>query len=531
MERVMKFIGAILLTALAVAALSTCVNPFDWVATVSDEVMQAKDLYLQVLSTTPTSSSLTANPWEAITIFFDRDIDMASVTSSSVVLSPAVDWTASFVPATHALSIKPSALNSETSYTVTVTKDLRGKDQSALREPYSWGFKTIFSPSGSVSISGTTYNEVKYTNSQNITVTISYNPVVTHYRISTTDPPVFDGAGNDYLGIVNPTPDNRTAPIVGYFDPLPAGEGLKKVYVQFRGSGIETPPEAVFDTVYLDQTPPTVDVGTFPSYLNSTAPSFVASPTAYDDKGGIKTYFWSDSVGTGDVTIADWTTANPTISAVTDGTRTVRLTVTDSAGNTAYSEKALTIDRVAPTAPNITSGPGSPYKGASPTFIWASTDGTGADFFRYRYDTTSSYSAETPSTTASPSVSPKYGQRSFYVQERDAAGNWSADSTAWSAFIYPDWILPEQEDTVDLTPTIRWATKVFGGPTFDVFYKENTDRFWTQFRNDTTSLSGTLPTLSKYSTYYWYYTVTVDRVTSRFPYPNGYFTFYTGILP
>ena len=295
MGRMIKSIKALFI----VAALTTCSNPFNWVDKVSDEVMQAKDLYLEVTSTDPTSSESTANPWEAITIFFDRDIDMASVNSSSIILSPYVDWTPSFVSATHALSIKPTALDSDTPYTVTITKDLRGKDQSSLRDPYSWNFKTVYSPAGTIAISGTIYNDVKYCNSENITVTIYYNPVVTHYRISTTDPPTFDALGNDYMGILAPSPDPKTAPIPVYFNPLPTGEGIKKVYIQFKGSGIETPTDAVFDTVYLDKTPPTVDAGTFPSYLSSASPSFVPSPSASDDTGGIKAYAWSDFGGTG----------------------------------------------------------------------------------------------------------------------------------------------------------------------------------------------------------------------------------------
>ncbi len=43
MERMMKCIKAILVTGILVVALSTCVNPFNWLAEVSDEVMLAKD--------------------------------------------------------------------------------------------------------------------------------------------------------------------------------------------------------------------------------------------------------------------------------------------------------------------------------------------------------------------------------------------------------------------------------------------------------------------------------------------------------
>ena len=231
----------------------------------------------------------------------------------------------------------------------------------------------------------------------------------------------------------------------------------------------------------------------------------------------------------GDMSITNSTTANPTISAAVDGTRTVRLTATDTAGNTASSDKSLTIDRAAPAAPNITSGPGSTFAGSAPTYVWASTDGSGADYFRYRYDTTTSYSAETTALTASPSA--YYGYRSFFVQERDAAGNWSADSSPYYAWIYPSILAPAQYATVDMTPRLVWATKVLRDTTFSVYYKKSNSKFWSTFVEGTTALNGYLPTLVAGSTYYWYFTVTYEGRTTRIPYGGDVFTFYTNSTP
>ena len=173
----------------------------------------------------------------------------------------------------------------------------------------------------------------------------------------------------------------------------------------------------------------------------------------------------------------------------------LRLAVTDGAGNIGnfYTSTApyITVDIAAPTAPSITSGPPNPLRGNPPTYIWASTDATGAGYFRYRYDTDAGYSTETTDLTASPSA--KYGARYFYVQERDAAGNWST-SDSWYAWIYPDWIEPRYVQTVDRSPTVRWANcRSFRARSSMSSTKRARPAIWTQLFNDTTTLAIELP--------------------------------------
>ena len=103
----MKSLAVLSITALIVFALSTCVNPFDWFAVVSDEVMQANNLYLGIDSTTPTTNN--ADPWGTIDVDFDRDIDLATVSDTTILLSPVVEWTYSYNPLTFQLSIKPTS--------------------------------------------------------------------------------------------------------------------------------------------------------------------------------------------------------------------------------------------------------------------------------------------------------------------------------------------------------------------------------------------------------------------------------------
>jgi hypothetical protein len=225
MERVMKSMAALSITALIVIALSTCVNPFDWVAKVSDEVMQAKDLYLEIDSTTPTANKESVDPWGTIDIQFDRDIDLTTVSDATILLSPAVGWTRSYNPLTFKLSIKPTALDSKAGYTVTVTRDVKGMDGSSLRDPLSWSFTTADAPGGSISINGVVNGVTKYTNSLSAKVTIYYNARVTKFRVA-TDPLSY---GLTYTMVDGSSPDEADVTLAGSL----TNAATKKIYVQF----------------------------------------------------------------------------------------------------------------------------------------------------------------------------------------------------------------------------------------------------------------------------------------------------------
>jgi hypothetical protein len=66
------------------------------------------------------------------------------------------------------------------------------------------------------------------------------------------------------------------------------------------------------------------------------------------------TYAWSKQTGTGTITFGTATALSTSISADTNGTYTIRLTATDSAGNSAFSDMTLIWDTTLP--PTLPSG-------------------------------------------------------------------------------------------------------------------------------------------------------------------------------
>lgn len=514
MERMMKRLARGAGAAILAAALSTCWNDFPFLATVTDQVMVANDLYLEVTSTTPTANESTVDPWGTIDVEFDRDIDLATVSDATILLSPAVSWTHSYNASTHLLSIKPTALSSKSGYTVTVTRDVKGTDGSSLRDPYSWTFETALAPGGSIAITGTTYEDTKYCKSENITVTVYYNQVVDSYRISTVDPP----GDSDWSGVIavdGTSPDTKTAP--ASFSALPLGDGVKKVYVRFydEDKDIETPPTVIYDTIVLDKTAPTVSVGTFPAVLNVAASTVVPGATA-SDANGIKTYSWAQTAGTsGAVTFSSSSVLDPTISGVRDYTTgvQVRLRATDPAGNyTDSTSTSMTVDCVAPTAPSVT-GPGNASTDTTPTFDWVGGGG-GNGTFQYHLDS-AAWSADTTVTTLSPSCS--YGEHRFYVRERDVTGNWSASGSD-PVFVYPSYLSPAQYSIVDRSPRVQWWGGVHSY-TFTVYARVRGDKTFTALVTNTSAYYIDLApgALAGSTIYEWYYVRTAGTRTYRYP--------------
>lgn len=524
MKRLARGAGA----AVLAVALSTCWNDFPFLATVTDQVMVAKDLYLQIDSTTPTASEKTVDPWGTIDVEFDRDIDLATVSDATILLSPAVPWTHSYNASTHKLSIKPTALNSKSEYTVTVTRDVKGTDGSSLRDTFSWTFETALAPGGSITITGTTHEDTKYCKSENITVTVHYNQVVDSYRISTVDPPG-DSDWSDVIAVDGTSPDTKTAPVS--FSALPPGDGVKKVYVRFydEDKDIETPSTVIYDTIVLDTTAPTVSVGTFPAVLNVAASTVVPGATA-SDAYGIKTYAWAQTAGTADaVTFSSTSVLNPTITGVRDYTTgvQVRLRATDPAGNyTDSTSTSMTVDCVAPTAPTVT-GPGRTSTDTTPTFNWVGGGG-GNGTFQYHLDS-AAWSDETTATTLSPSCS--YGAHRFYVRERDTAGNWS-DSGSDPVFVYPSYLSPAQFSTVDRSPHVQWWSGE-SDYTFTVYARIKGDKRFETLVSNTSAYSIDLPlaTLAASTYYEWYYTRKDGFKSFRYPPAiDEYFEFRTNTV-
>jgi hypothetical protein len=102
----------------------------------------------------------------------------------------------------------------------------------------------------------------------------------------------------------------------------------------------------------------------------------------------------------------------------------------DQAGNiSAVTTATYTYDNTPPNAPSVTSG--SPTSSSSTvTWSWTSGGGGGSGNYRYKLDSTDLTTGATLISATSVTLSSLAdGARTLYVQERDAAGNWSTSGS------------------------------------------------------------------------------------------------------
>lgn len=129
-------------------------------------------------------------------------------------------------------------------------------------------------------------------------------------------------------------------------------------------------------------------------------------------------------------------TRTVSVNTGTDGTLRLDLTsvtgIVDAAGNilssTYSSGQEYTVDKTPPSAPNVT---GEDYtKIVRPIWSWSSTGG-GNGTFRYKFNDSNleSGATVTTQTTYTHGVDLPDGSYTFYVQERDVAGNWSSSGS------------------------------------------------------------------------------------------------------
>ncbi len=102
---------------------------------------------------------------------------------------------------------------------------------------------------------------------------------------------------------------------------------------------------------FVDTANPTVDAGTDKT-VNATI-SQDATVTDPVPSSGILSYLWTQESGSGTITFGSATSEDTTLAADTDDTYTVRLTVTDSAGNVSFDVMTLVWDTVAPTLAEV----------------------------------------------------------------------------------------------------------------------------------------------------------------------------------
>jgi hypothetical protein len=198
-------------------------------------------------------------------------------------------------------------------------------------------------------------------------------------------------------------------------------------------------------SVLIDATPPSA-----PELSGSTLVS-TTRPTWSWSSGGAGSGNYRYKLNNSDFsTGATTTTATSYTPGVdfSEGSHVLYAQEKDSVGNwSASGSLAITIDLTAPTAPSVS---GSAYSNSlQPTWTWVSGGG-GSGNYRYKLGSAdlSTGATLTTSTTFSPSTNLSEGANQLYVQERDAAGNWS---NAGSLVVTID-------ATAPLAPTVSGST-------------------------------------------------------------------------
>jgi hypothetical protein len=138
------------------------------------------------------------------------------------------------------------------------------------------------------------------------------------------------------------------------------------------------------------------------------------------------------------------------------------VTTVDNAGNWSapYTYGPWQLDTTDPAAPSVSGT--TPTNDTTPTWNW-STGGGGNGTYRYRLDNSdlSTGATETTATGHTPPEDLPEGAHTLYVQERDAAGNWSASGSFTILIDITAPIITTAASATNLTTTtatIEWQT-------------------------------------------------------------------------
>jgi hypothetical protein len=229
---------------------------------------------------------------------------------------------------------------------------------------------------------------------------------------------------------------------------------------------------------YQPPTPPgTPTVTSAAAYTNDTTPTW----TWVSGGGGNGTFRYQlDSTG-GSWTMTTGTSYTPA-TALADGAHALYVEEESSAGVwSAWGSYTVTVDTVPPNAPTVASA-ASLTNNAKPTWTWTEGGGGGNGTFRYQIDSTTGTWTTTTATSYTPATALADGSHTLNVEERDAAGNWSA----WGSYTVTVDATPPGTPVVtsaaaytnDTTPTWTWTTGGGGNGTFR-YQLDSTSGAWT----------------------------------------------------
>jgi len=202
--------------------------------------------------------------------------------------------------------------------------------------------------------------------------------------------------------------------------PSPLLEGSHRLYVQERDEAGNWSPSSFFD-IFIDLTAPNPPAVTGPAETNDTTPEWTWTSNGGGD-GHYRYQLDSDTGAWTDTTLEQMEAPAP----LAEGSHRLYVQERDEAGNWSVgSFFDVFIDLTGPASP-VLGGPAT-TNDSTPEWTWT-PGGGGNGTYRYQLDSTTGTWTETTSPAYSPATPLSEGTYRLYVEERDAVGNWSADS-------------------------------------------------------------------------------------------------------
>ena len=254
-------------------------------------------------------------------------------------------------------------------------------------------------------------------------------------------------------------------------------EGSHTLYVQERDAAGNWSPSGTL-TVIVDITPPGTPAVSGATLTNATTPTW----TWEGGGGGKGTYRYQldNEVLGAEATLGEFSGFTPATN-LSEGSHTLYVQERDAAGNWSSSGTLTVIVDITPPGAPVVSGT-TLTNATTPTWTWAGGGG-GNGTYRYRLDNKDLGSQATVGTFTSftPSTDLSEGSHTLYVQEQDAAGNWSSSgeltiatipvSVGWSLLSSTiDLQVPEVfGDAGAFTSIWKWTDDGKGGKTWAIY--------------------------------------------------------------
>jgi hypothetical protein len=362
--------------ALLCLALATCSNPIDIVGSVTTTVKIANNKFLKVNDFSPAKNAIQVPPSSQIWIEFDRDLDTASVSTSTIVVAGAVDltpaWTWTYTAATRTLFVRPSAMQGLEHYTVTIMPGLKGADGSDFQSAQSWSFDTKAGPSGSLIIN----SDAAYTTSSTVSLTVtSQNATTLKYANSIS---ALTSSPNTVSLITSPQTVNSVV--------LTGTQGVNTVYYQLSNATDSTDlVNPLNDSIVFDNVGPTLTGMTINSgAAGTTSTAVTITWTASDATSGITQMQFVNGAGGLPGSWGSYASSKAWTLNAAAGSRMVQMQIRDAAGNVS----SIASDSIIYTYPTVTAATLNSTALGTVTVTWgAASADSGTNYYEvYRRD-------------------------------------------------------------------------------------------------------------------------------------------------